>query len=90
MATIAPKVKRTWTGVVTSDKMDKTVVVEVVRTYKHPQFLKYLKNTTKFKVHDEKNEAKQGDIVEFYEGRPSSKTKYMYLARVVKDHSTAQ
>lgn len=86
MATNAQIEKRTWTGVVVSDKMDKTVVVEVKRTFKHTEFKKTLKATTTFKVHDDKNEAKEGDIVEFYEGRPVSKTKYMYLARVVKTH----
>lgn len=87
MATNAQKEKRTWTGVVISDKMDKTVVVEVTRTFKHPSFHKFMKATNKFKVHDEKNEAKEGDLVEFYEGRPVSKTKYMYLARVIKAHT---
>lgn len=84
MAANTQKEKRTWTGVVVSDKMDKTVVVEVTRTYKHSEFHKILKSLKKYKVHDESNQAKMGDIVEFYEGRPLSKTKYMYLTRVVK------
>ena len=77
------KEKRTYTGTVTSDLMDKTVVVRVERTYKHPQFHKTMRTTKKYKVHDEQEQAKVGDTVEFYEGRPLSKTKYMYLARVV-------
>lgn len=89
MATNEKKVKRTWTGVVTSNKMDKTVVVQVSRSFKHAEFHKFLKSTNKFKIHDENNEAKEGDIVEFYEGRPMSKSKYMYLARVVKNHSAS-
>ena len=77
------KEKRTYSGTVTSDLMDKTVVVRVERTYMHPQFHKTMRTTKKYKVHDEQGQAKIGDTVEFYEGRPLSKTKYMYLARVV-------
>lgn len=75
--------KQLYMGKVISDKMDKTVVVEIVRTYTHPRFLKTVRTTKKYKVHDEKKLAKVGDTVEFYEGRPASKTKFMYLARVV-------
>jgi small subunit ribosomal protein S17 len=78
------KNKRIFTGEVVSDKMDKTVVVKTERTFEDPQFHKTLKKSKKYKVHDEQELAKMGDIVEFYEGRPLSKTKYMYLARVVK------
>lgn len=81
------KEKQTYTGTVTSDRMDKTVTVEVERTYKHPQFHKTMRTTKRYKVHDEQEQAKMGDTVEFYEGRPLSKTKYMYLARVI---STAE
>jgi len=90
MATNEQKTRRTWTGVVTSDKMDKTAVVQVTRSFKHSEFHKFLKSANKFKIHDKDNEAKEGDIVEFYEGRPMSKTKYMYLARVIKNHSAKQ
>ena len=76
--------KRLFEGKVVSDKMNKTVVVETMRTYIHPQFHKILRKTKKYKVHDENNQAKVGDIVEFYEGRPVAKTKYMYLARIVR------
>lgn len=87
MVTNESKAKRILSGVVVSDKMEKTVVVKTTRTVKHSLFNKYLKQATKYKVHDENNSAKEGDYVEFYEGRPLSKTKYMYLARIVKDHS---
>lgn len=71
-------------GTVVSDKMEKTVVVEITRTFKHPRIHKILRKTKKYKVHDEQGLAKTGDIVEFYEGRPVSKTKYMYISRIVK------
>lgn len=76
--------KRTFVGEVISDKMDKTVVVNLARSYKHTEFHKTIRTVKKYKVHDENNSAKVGDVVEFYEGRPVSKTKYMYLARIVK------
>lgn len=78
------KNKRVYTGKVISDKMDKTLVVKTERTFVHEEFSKTMKSVKKYKVHDEKEQAKIGDIVEFYEGRPASKTKYMYLKQVVK------
>lgn len=78
------KVKRVYTGVVISDKMDKTLVVKTERTFVQEEFSKTMKTVKKYKVHDEKQQAKVGDIVEFFEGRPASKTKYMYLKQVVK------
>ena len=80
--------KRTLIGEVVSDKMDKTIVVNLPNTFKHKQFHKTIRKSKKYKVHDENNSAKVGDIVEFYEGRPVSKTKYMYLARIVKTNIT--
>lgn len=74
----------TYTGEVVSDGMNKTIVVNTKRTFMHPRFRKIVSVNKKYKVHDEKEEANVGDLVEFYEGRPKSKTKYMYLARVVK------
>lgn len=76
--------KLTLVGEVVSDKMDKTIVVKTMRTFQHERLGKVMKATKKYKVHDERQEAKLGDIVEFYEGRPVAKTKYMYLARIVK------
>lgn len=78
--------RRVLTGEVISDKMDKTVVVRVERTYTHPRLKKVMRSAKKYKVHDESGQLAIGDIVEIYEGRPLSKTKYMYLSRVVKSH----
>lgn len=87
MSNSSEKKKQVYTGEVVSDKMDKTIVVKTERVFKHPLFHKTIRKAKKYKVHDEKQEARMGDIVEFYEGRPSSKTKYMYLARIVKSNS---
>jgi len=62
-------------GKVVSDKMDKTVVVMIERLVKHPQYKRYVRKRSKFKVHDEKNECKEGDIIRFMETRPLSKEK---------------
>jgi small subunit ribosomal protein S17 len=83
------KKKQLHTGEVISDKMDKTIVVQTERVFRHPLFHKTIKKFKKYKVHDEKQEARIGDVVEFYEGRPASKTKYMYLVRVVKTGTIA-
>jgi len=77
-------------GIVISDKMDKTVVVKSQRTYRHTLLGKTMRSLKKYKVHDEANIAKVGDRVEFYEGRPVSKSKYMYLGRVVKQNSATK
>lgn len=74
-------------GRVVSDKMDKTIVVETKRTLKHPRFHKVVVKNKKYKVHDEQEIAKVGDVVEFFETRPLSKTKYMRLVRVIESHS---
>ncbi len=79
--------KKILTGTVISDKMQKTVVVEVERTFRHPLFNKTVRVKRKFKVHDEQGHAKVGDIVTFFEGRPVSKTKYMYLERIIGSSS---
>ena len=67
--------KRTLSGIVVSDKMDKTIVVEVKRVKMHPKYQKRFTVSRKFKVHDEKNLAKVGDEVSFTECRPLSKDK---------------
>ena len=77
---------RVLTGEVVSDKMDKTIVVKVERTFMHPRLKKVMRTAKKYKVHDESGTGTLGDIVEIYEGRPQSKSKYMYLSRVVKSH----
>jgi small subunit ribosomal protein S17 len=81
---VEQKVKRMYTGVVISDKMDKTLVVKTERTFVQKEFSKIMKTAKKYKVHDENEQAKVGDVVEFFEGRPASKTKYMYLKQVLK------
>ena len=75
---------RTFQGTVVSDKMDKTVVVEVVNTKTHPVYKKQFKVSKKYKAHDEKNEFKAGDTVLIKETRPLSKTK-SWLAESVKE-----
>lgn len=75
------KVKRT--GVVVSDKMDKTIVVKTERKLIHPLYKRTVKKSKKFKAHDENNVAKIGDIVEIIESRPLSKDKTWRLVRVV-------
>jgi small subunit ribosomal protein S17 len=84
MNTNAQKAKRAYTGVVISDSMDKTLVVKTERSYAEKQLSKIMRTSKNYKVHDEQELAKVGDVVEFVEGRPVSKTKYMYLTRVVK------
>ena len=78
------KKKKLLAGKVISDKMEKTIVVEMQRMCTHQTFHKIIKTNKCYKVHDERNEAKMGDKVEFYEGRPLAKTKYMYLSRIVE------
>jgi small subunit ribosomal protein S17 len=75
------KVRR---GIVTSDAMDKTIVVRVERRVRHPVYGKELTHSKKFHVHDEKNEAKVGDVVEISETRPLSRTKRWRLLKIVK------
>jgi small subunit ribosomal protein S17 len=71
-------------GEVVSDKMQKTAVVAVTRLVRHPQYSRFLKRTTKFKVHDEKNECHIGDVVRIVETRPLSKEKRWRLLEIVK------
>ena len=71
-------------GVVVSDKMDKTFVVAVERKEKHPLYGKFVKKTTKFVAHDEKNECGVGDTVLIMETRPLSKTKNWRVVNIVE------
>lgn len=71
-------------GLVVSDKMSKTRVVEVTEHYKHGMYGKYIKRTQKFHVHDEKDDSKTGDTVQIVETRPLSKTKRWRLMQVLK------
>lgn len=75
---------RTITGVVASDKGDKTIKVVVNYQTKHAKYGKYLKRRTVLHAHDEKNEAKEGDTVEIAECRPLSRTKHHRLMRIVE------
>ena len=75
--------RRVVTGVVTSDKMNKTRRVEIPRLVKHPKYGKYIKRRTICHVHDEQNASHTGDTVEIMETRPLSKTKNWRLVRVV-------
>ncbi len=67
--------RRRITGVVTSNKMEKTVVVAVTRLFQHPVYKKTMKRVTKFKAHDEMNKCNIGDMVKIVETRPLSKEK---------------
>ncbi len=76
--------RRTLIGTVTSDKMDKTIVVAINEKKNHPLYGKGTKFTRKFKAHDENNEAKVGDVVEIMETRTLSKEVHFRLVRVVE------
>ncbi len=71
-------------GVVTSDKMEKSIVVSVERKVKHPKYGKFVKKTTKFVAHDEKNDCNEGDTVLIMETRPLSKNKNWRLVEIVE------
>ena len=75
--------RRVETGVVTSDKMNKTRRVEIPRLVKHARYGKYIRRRTVCKVHDEANESHVGDTVEIMESRPLSKMKHWRLVRIV-------
>jgi len=72
------------TGKVTSNKMDKTITVEVVRRIQHPVYGKFIKKSMKLKAHDESNSCNEGDIVKIMETRPLSKTKRWRLVEVIE------
>ena len=76
--------RKTKIGVVTSNRMEKTVTVEIETKVKHPIYGKFVKKTTKFHAHDEKDECTIGDIVKIMETRPLSKTKRWRLVEIVE------
>jgi small subunit ribosomal protein S17 len=76
--------RKTKTGIVTSNKMTKSITVAVERKVKHPIYGKFVKKTNRFHAHDEKNECSIGDIVRIMECRPLSKTKRWRLVEVVE------
>ncbi len=80
-----PKTKRQLQGVVVSDKMTRTAVVEVTRLKMHPLYKKRYRTRKRYKVHDEKNEAHVGDRVIFEECRPLSREKRWRLVKILKD-----
>jgi small subunit ribosomal protein S17 len=85
----ARKHRKERTGEVISDKMDKTIIVRVERRFQHPKFKKVVTSFKKFYAHDEKNEAKVGDVVLITETRPLSKSKSWRLVQVVEKNVTA-
>jgi small subunit ribosomal protein S17 len=76
--------RKTRVGVVTSNKMDKSITVAIEKRVKHPIYKKYFKKTTKFMAHDEKNECTEGDMVKIMETKPLSKRKKWRLVEVVE------
>ena len=86
--TDAPKNRRTLTGRVVSDKMDKTVTVLVERAVKHPKYGKLVRRSKKYHAHDENNAFHVGDIVEIQECRPIAKTKAWRVTRLIEKGRT--
>jgi small subunit ribosomal protein S17 len=81
---IIRNLRKTRSGVVTSNKMDKTITVAIERKVKHPLYGKFVKKTSKFHAHDEKNECSIGDTVKIMETRPISKLKRWRLVEVIE------
>ena len=82
--TAEQKTKRTVTGRVVSDRMNKSITVLIERKEKHPLYGKYIRRSTKLHAHDEENQAKTGDLVAIVECRPISKTKNWRLEEVLE------
>ncbi|MCL2638965.1 MAG: 30S ribosomal protein S17 [Oscillospiraceae bacterium] len=76
--------RKTRVGVVTSDKMDKSIVIAIKDNIRHPLYKKIIKRTIKLKAHDEKNECGVGDKVEVMETRPISKDKHWRLVKILE------
>ena len=76
--------RKTRVGIVSSDKMDKTIVVSIKDSVKHPLYKKVMKRTVKFKAHDENNECGIGDTVKVMETRPLSATKRWRLVEIIE------
>ncbi|MFM7434317.1 MAG: 30S ribosomal protein S17 [Gammaproteobacteria bacterium] len=83
-ATEETKTLRTLTGRVVSNKMNKTIAVEIERLVKHPRYGKYIRRTTKLLAHDETNESREGDTVTIAACRPLSRNKSWRLVSVVE------
>ena len=84
MENIVRNLRKERIGVVSSNKMDKTIVVTVERKVKHPKYGKFIKFTKKFHAHDEKNDCNEGDTVRIMETRPLSKTKTWRLVEIIE------
>ena len=82
--TVKRNLRKERVGIIVSDKMDKSIVVAVERKVKHPMYGKFVKKTSKFVAHDEKNECKMGDTVRIEETRPLSKTKNWRLVEILE------
>ena len=82
--TIERGTRKSMQGVVVSDKGDKTIVVQVERTTRHPLYHKIIRKRKKYHVHDEANQAKSGDVVEIMGTRPLSKLKRWRLVRIIE------
>lgn len=81
--------RKQYTGIVISDKMQKTRIVRIMRMSKHPKYGRIIKKFNKFKVHDEKEIAKLGDTVRIEETRPISKDKRYRLVEIIKKAKTS-
>jgi small subunit ribosomal protein S17 len=84
MAEMKRGLRKSRIGVVVSDKMDKTVVVQVTRIIMHPLYKKYIRKRAKYKAHDEKREYKVGDTVEIIETKPTSREKRWRVMRLIE------
>ncbi|MCX6251287.1 MAG: 30S ribosomal protein S17 [Bacteroidetes bacterium] len=78
------KLRKEKTGVVVSNKMEKSITVEIERKVKHPKYGKYVKKSSRFMAHDEKNECSEGDKVRIAESRPLSKNKCWRLVEIIE------
>lgn len=81
---MAESLRRTLSGVVCKDKMDKTIVVEVSRRVREPRYKKYIERKSRYKAHDATNECKVGDKVEITESKPISKEKRWVVTKVTE------
>lgn len=88
--TNARKRRNEFEGVVISDKMEKTITVEVYRLVPHSKYGKYVRKSEVFKAHDEKSEANVGDKVRIFETRPLSKTKRWMLAEIIERRTVVE
>lgn len=88
MMTVRNVRRRKIIGMVVGNKMQKTIVVEVMRLVKHSKYGKYIKRSSLYKAHDEKSQARLGDKVEIIETRPLSKTKTTKFVRIIEKAKT--